>query len=57
MMPMAAYKVSSDRFDGKKRGDQVADSDLSGLNVDALVIGGHLEPVRTPKTDKISEER
>jgi len=53
---MASYKVTSDRVEGKKRGDTVHDSDFVGVNVDALLAGGHIEPVRGGKSDKISLE-
>lgn len=53
---MASYKVISDRVDGKKRGDTVLDSDLIGINVDALIAGGHIESVRGAKSEKISLE-
>jgi len=53
---MAAYKITSDRFDGKKRGDTVLDSELIGVNIDALISGGHIELARGAKSDKISTE-
>ncbi len=40
------YTIASDKLEvgNKKKGDQVAEKELleAGLNVDALVIGGHL---------------
>jgi len=54
---MATYKVTSDRVSGKKRGDIVSDSDLAGVDVAALVDGGHLESSRSGKSDKHSQER
>lgn len=53
---MATYKVTSDRVEGKKRGDSLTDSDLAGCNIAALVDGGHIEPVRSGKPDKNSQE-
>jgi hypothetical protein len=53
---MATYKVTSDRVDGKKRGDTLHDSDLAGVNVAALVEGGHIEAVRSGKPEKNSQE-
>jgi hypothetical protein len=54
---MATYKVTSDRFSGKKLGDTVTSSDLDGLNVDALLSAGHLELVRSAKSlDKTTHE-
>lgn len=42
---MATYKISSDNTELGAKGTTVSESDLVGLNVDALVAGGHLEPV------------
>ena len=53
---MASYKVTSDRIAGKKRGDTVIDSDLVGVDVTALVVGGHLEATRVAKPDKLITE-
>lgn len=49
---MASYKITSDRIAGKKRGDTVTDSDLVGVDIAALVDGGHLEAARVVKSDK-----
>jgi hypothetical protein len=52
------YTIESDLFeiDGKKKGDTVTDKELleAGLNVKALVDGGHLSGKAQPKpaTDK-----
>jgi hypothetical protein len=53
---MATYRVTSDRFDGKKRGELLHDNDLIGVNIDALVSGGHIEQVRGTKPDKSTQE-
>jgi len=53
---MATYKVTSDRFGGKKLGDSVTDSELDGLNVDALLAAGHLELVRSKSSEKTTHE-
>lgn len=53
---MATYKVTSDNFAGKKRGEVVTDEHLVGVNVDALVAGGHIEPATTKRVDKKDEE-
>lgn len=42
---MTTYKISSDNTELGVKGTTVSESDLVGLNVDALVAGGHLEPV------------
>jgi hypothetical protein len=49
---MATYKVLSDIF-REPQGSTVTDDQLDGLNVEALVLAGHLkaEPSKT-KTDK-----
>lgn len=51
---MATYKITSDNTTLGKSGETVNDSDLAGLNVDALVAGGHIEPVSlsTRKSEK-----
>jgi hypothetical protein len=42
---MTNYKVLSDNFSLGKQGDNINDANLVGLNVDALVDGGHLAEV------------
>jgi len=53
---MATYKVTSDLVTGKKRGESVDEGDFVGVNIDALVSGGHLELVRVAKADKHTHE-
>lgn len=55
---MTTYKITSDNTNLGKRGESVNASDLNGLNVDALVAGGHLEPVSiiTKKQDKKEQD-
>ncbi len=53
---MATYKVTSDRFAGKKRGETVSDSDLADANVEALLASGHIEPARSGKSEKHTQE-
>lgn len=53
---MATYKVTSDRLADKNRGETVSDSDLAGANVEALIAGGHIEPVASRRTEKKDEE-
>lgn len=55
---MATYKIISDNTTLGKSGDQVGEKDLDGLNVDALVDGGHLELVVSSfaKRDKKESE-
>jgi hypothetical protein len=42
---MTTYKIISDNTTLGKSGATVSADDLAGLNVDALIAGGHLEPV------------
>lgn len=45
---MARYEVTSDEFTRGKLGATIESDDLpDGINVDALVQGGHLKPVTT----------
>ena len=46
------YKVTSSRRAGRSIGDELAAADLAGVNVDALVAGGHLKPLAEPKITK-----
>ena len=56
---MANYKVMSDNCSLGAQGSNISGDDLEGLNVDALVEGGHLAEVNvkvlkqdTKETDK-----
>jgi len=42
---MTNYKVISENFTLGKQGDNINGDDLEGLNVDALIDGGHLAEV------------
>jgi len=42
---MTTYKITSDNTTLGKQGDTVSADALAGLNVDALVSAGHIEPV------------
>ena len=52
---MTSYMVTSDRLNGFKRGDTVNDQDLEGVDVEALVDGGHLSTQSTKKSGKTKE--
>lgn len=52
---MTSYMVTSDRLSGFKRGDIVTDQDLEGVDVEALVDGGHLSTQSTKKSGKTKE--
>lgn len=47
---MASYKVTSDRVAGFALGEII--TDVEGLNVDALIEGGHVEPVAAKRSEK-----
>ena len=42
---MTTYRILSDNTTLGTAGATIADADLAGLNVDALVEGGHIEPI------------
>ncbi len=50
---MSSYKVISDNLSGHQAGDTVTAEDLEGVNIDALIEGGHITP--TTKTKKAEE--
>jgi hypothetical protein len=52
---MAQYIVTSDRFANCKRGDTVTDKDLEGVDVEALIDGGHLSTQSTKKSGKTKD--
>lgn len=50
---MAQYKVLSDRCGLGKKGSTVSVAEDSGINVEALIEGGHIAPVTAkPVIDK-----
>lgn len=55
---MTTYKIISDNTTLGKSGETVSNDDLAGLNVDALIAGGHLEPVSVTqrKAEKKEQE-
>ena len=52
---MTSYMVTSDRLGGFKRGDTVTDKDLEGVDVEALVDGGHISTQSTKKSGKTKD--
>lgn len=50
------FKVLSDKCSLGKKGATVTIDENSGLNVDALVQGGHIAPVAAKPTTKESEK-
>lgn len=55
---MATYKIISDNSALGKSGDSVSSDALEGLNVDALIEGGHIQLVVTSarRQEKKDEE-
>tara|TARA_R110000822_G_scaffold295721_2_gene417957 strand:+ start:4904 stop:5059 length:156 start_codon:yes stop_codon:yes gene_type:complete len=45
---MSKYTVKSARLSGHELGDEVTDTALEGVNVEALIAGGHIKPNPTP---------
>lgn len=45
---MTQYRIVSERLTVGKKGATVSADDLAGLNIDALIAGGHLEVAMTP---------
>ena len=52
---MNIFIVTSDKLGGFKRGDTVTDKDLEGVNVEALIDGGHLSTQTTKKSGKTKD--
>jgi hypothetical protein len=52
---MNIFIVTSDRLSGLKRGETVTDKDLEGVDVEALVDGGHLSTQSTKKSGKTKD--
>lgn len=56
---MKQYRITSDRVTLGKQGDVITEDALVGLNIDALISGGHLEVVKaaTNNNNKNQEEK
>lgn len=54
---MASYRVKSARVAGKNVGDVVQAKDLEGIDVEALIAGGHLEPATTARAKSEIKEQ
>lgn len=54
---MATFKIVSDNTTLGKPGDTVTSDALEGLNVEALVAGGHLEPVSISSRKQHKQEQ
>jgi len=53
---MANYKILSDNFVLGKQGTNISGDDLEGLNVAALIEGGHLAEVNVKVLKQDSKE-
>ena len=54
---MTTYKITSDKTSLGKQGETVTADALVGLNVDALVSAGHIEPaIISKKQDKKEQD-
>lgn len=53
---VAEYQVASNKVAGLSFGDVVSDDDLLGVNVAALVEGGHLVPKALRKPARIQAD-
>lgn len=53
---MTTYRIISDNLTLGNSGTTVSDDDLAGLNVAALITGGHLEAVSVKKPDKKDQD-
>ena len=56
---MTSYRIQSDNCTLGKQGETISADDLNGLNVDALLDGGHLAEVnvKIPKQDTKESEK
>jgi len=52
---MNIFIVTSDRLGGLKRGETVTDKDLEGVDVEALIEGGHLSTQSAKKSGKTKD--
>jgi hypothetical protein len=53
---MAQYKVMSSMLADLTEGSIISDVDLEGLNVQALIEGGHIDSVAMPKQAKTQDK-
>lgn len=54
---MRQFKVTSENFSGRSYGSTVDEQDLDGLNIEALVEGGHLAVIGKPSPSKQPSEQ
>lgn len=53
---MTTYKITSNKTSLGKPGETVSGDDLAGLNVEALVSAGHIEPASISKKQDKKEQ-
>jgi hypothetical protein len=53
---MASYKVLTDRLVVAKKGATIDDTALDGANIQALIDGGHIEPLSVNKKQEDSNK-
>jgi hypothetical protein len=53
---MASYKVLTDRLVVAKKGATIDDTALDGANIQALIDGGHIEPLLINKKQEDSNK-
>lgn len=54
---MRQFKVTSHKLSGRAYGATVSEEDLAGLNIEALVEGGHLAVIGKPSPSKQPSEQ
>ena len=52
---MSKYEVTSDNLVGHDKGDTVTAKQLPGVNIEALIVGGHLKK-QTLQQKRISKQ-
>ena len=53
---VTTYKVLSDNMANHSQGSIIADDDLVGINIDALIAGGHIERTQTVAPKKVTDK-
>lgn len=49
---MSEYKIKAENLTFGKPGETVTDKDLEGVNIEALIEGGHIAATKAKKEDK-----
>ncbi len=53
---VTSYTVISNMMQDHPIGTVITDDDLDGLNVEALIAGGHIEPARVATSKKLTDK-